>query len=441
MGRMLHDWTKYETEVLERHTGPADTTFRTTWDDVVPDGDIGALATPVCTTFEDCSRPDHPFGDNNGPAITNAILAYHSWSTQQSIHLHTPHDDPGEGHPVGPPALGFYLHKDATTGAHRLISPPANSAKTDIGATHTPQSNKTPNALAKRTQTTARRAQPTSPQKNRTPQRLHDRPTTRQARHLLSHPRQLPTTPRREPHKEHSKDMPTTDGHHRFQKNLPGITTMEVMRLLAPHTVQLRQGMHLFITTRGTAAIEGTAPGDDDQTPQARPTQAVWLGAKADTHIAVDGDLEWTAIEYTLDCAESDPTLTGWQTRWAAEVNCHQDVALDDTVTPQATGPAERAARTHLDPTKHTFWHYHTTIHPAAVTQIKEALSPTLPDNHNAHHPGMFTIYPNFRTDIGIVSQVAEPPLPPTVTALARRPKPWRTERAPNTPANARQRR
>ena len=47
----------------------------------MPDGDIRALATTVRTTFEDCSRPDHPFGDNSNPVITNAILAYHSWST------------------------------------------------------------------------------------------------------------------------------------------------------------------------------------------------------------------------------------------------------------------------------------------------------------------------------------------------------------------------
>ena len=79
--RMLQDWTKYETEVLEGYTGPPDTTSHTTWDDVVPDGNIGALATTVRTTFKDCSKPYHPFGDHNDPAITNAILAYDSWST------------------------------------------------------------------------------------------------------------------------------------------------------------------------------------------------------------------------------------------------------------------------------------------------------------------------------------------------------------------------
>ena len=121
--RMLKDWTKYETEVLEGHTSPPDTTSLTIWDDIVPDRDIGALATTVCTTFEDCSRPDHPFGDDNDPAMTNAILAYHSWSTQQSIHPHSPQDDQRECYPAGPPALEFYPDEDATTWAHSITSP------------------------------------------------------------------------------------------------------------------------------------------------------------------------------------------------------------------------------------------------------------------------------------------------------------------------------
>ena len=54
------------------------------------------------------------------------------------------------------------------------------------------------------------------------------------------------------------------------------------------------------------------------------------------------------------------------------------------------------------------------------MTQIKEAFSLTLPDNHNAHQPGIFTTYWNFRTDTGMVPQVGEPTLPPTVMALAK---------------------
>ena len=195
---------------------------------------------------------------------------------------------------------------------------------------------------------------------------------------------------------------------------------MEYMRLLTPHQVQLTQAMLLFKTTQGTAAIEGTALGDDDLTPQARPAQAIWINATAGTDITVDPDPEWTAIHYTPDCAEGDPTLTEWQTRWAAEVKRLDDVTLDDTLTPQSMEPAGPAARTHRDLNKHTLWHYPTTINPEAVTQIKEALSLTLPDTHNTHQLGMFTIYWNFTTDTGMVPQGAEPPLPPTVTALAK---------------------
>ena len=80
MELMVQDWTKYNMEVLEGHTDPRDTTSGTTWDDVVPDGDFGALATTLRTTFEDCSRPDHPFADNNDPVVTNVFPAHHSWS-------------------------------------------------------------------------------------------------------------------------------------------------------------------------------------------------------------------------------------------------------------------------------------------------------------------------------------------------------------------------
>ena len=81
------------------------------------------------------------------------------------------------------------------------------------------------------------------------------------------------------------------------------------------HRVQLTQAMHLFITTQGTASIEGTTLGDDDQTPQARPTQAIWINAMTGTNITVDPDPEWTAIHYALDCAQEDPTLTEWRTK------------------------------------------------------------------------------------------------------------------------------
>ena len=143
------------------------------------------------------------------------------------------------------------------------------------------------------------------------------------------------------------------------------------MRLLTPHQVHLTQATHLFLTTQGTATMEGTALDDDDQTPQARPTQAIWINATTGTDITVDPDPEWMAIHCTVDCTKDDPTLTEWQTRWAAEANRLHEVALDDTLTPQTMEPSGRIAQTHRDPTKHTPWHYPTTIHPEAVTQIK----------------------------------------------------------------------
>ena len=142
------------------------------------------------------------------------------------------------------------------------------------------------------------------------------------------------------------------------------------------------------------ANLVGTALGDDDQTPQARPTQAVWVNATEDTHIAVDPNLEWTAVHYTLDCTHcNDPTLTDWRTQGAAEVDRLDDVNLDNTLTIQTMEPAGRAARTHRERTKHTLRHYPTTIHPEAVAQIKQALLLTLLDTHNAHQPGMLTTY------------------------------------------------
>ena len=102
------------------------------------------------------------------------------------------------------------------------------------------------------------------------------------------------------------------------------------------------------------------------------------------------------------------------------EVDRLHDVTLDDTLKPQTVEPAGRTARTHRDPTKPTFWYYPTNIYPKAVAQIKEALPLTLPDTHNARQPGMFTTYWNVPTDTGMVPQVAEATLPPTVTALAK---------------------
>ena len=56
---MPEDWKKYETDILEGHRGPQNTTAPMAWDDRVPNGDIGGLATAVQQT-----EPSHPFDDH-----------------------------------------------------------------------------------------------------------------------------------------------------------------------------------------------------------------------------------------------------------------------------------------------------------------------------------------------------------------------------------------
>ena len=115
--RILQDWPQYGTEVLEGHTGPPATKPPTTWDDLVPDRDISGLAKIVQN-----KAPKHPFDDSYDPAIVNAILADHSWTTQQHLLLHSASDGPSESHPIGAPALGGYLHEDAATGGHTITN-------------------------------------------------------------------------------------------------------------------------------------------------------------------------------------------------------------------------------------------------------------------------------------------------------------------------------
>ena len=79
----------------------------------MPDGDISALAKLIQRT-----APKHPLEDTYDPAIVNAILAYHSWTTEQRLHLHSASDIARKWHPIGPPALGAHLYEDAATGAH-----------------------------------------------------------------------------------------------------------------------------------------------------------------------------------------------------------------------------------------------------------------------------------------------------------------------------------
>ena len=169
--------------------------------------------------------------------------------------------------------------------------------------------------------------------------------------------------------------------------------------------MKLPPAEHLFIIIQGTATIEGTDLADDDQMPRARPTQAISLTTTTDTNIGIDS--EWAAIHYTAQGSDGDPRTNDWQIRWTTAMDRLRGVTLDNTLTPQTMELAKQATKTYHSTTKHTVWHYPTTIHPEAVSGIKKALPLDLPDTHNAHRPGAFTTHWSFRTATGMLLQEA----------------------------------
>ena len=190
--------------------------------------------------------------------------------------------------------------------------------------------------------------------------------------------------------------------------------------LLARCALQVGIHLHLFIITKFTSIIKGTAWSEDSQQPQARSTQAVPMTATKDSYITVDPDSAWAAFHYTLGCTNSDPIKRYWQTRCAVAIDRLHDVTLDNTLTPQTMEAAKRATQAHHRTAKRNVWHRPTTLNSGAVAHIKEVLTVDFRDTHKAHQPGAFTAYWNFPTDTSMVPQVAVPALQPTVTALAR---------------------
>ena len=108
---------------------------------------------------------------------------------------------------------------------------------------------------------------------------------------------------------------------------LPGVVAVEAIHLITTKPITLPPTEHLFITIQGTATIEGDTREDDDQMPQARPTQAIWVTATTDADVAIDPDLEWSAIHYTVESAVGDPKTTNWQQRWTTEMEQLNDAA------------------------------------------------------------------------------------------------------------------
>ena len=127
--RMLQDWTKYETEIPEGHTGPPHTTPRTTWDRVVPERDIGALATTVRTPFKDSSMHDHPFLDDYDPAITNAMQTPTTAGPPSRASTSTPRTTTLFG-------SGTLLGHESLRSTCSKAQPPGHTASPAIGRRH-----------------------------------------------------------------------------------------------------------------------------------------------------------------------------------------------------------------------------------------------------------------------------------------------------------------
>ena len=281
-----------------------------TWDDLVPKGDMGALAETIRRT-----TPRHPFINGYEPAMVNGILAYHSWTTQQHLHLHSASDDAREWHPIGAPALVVYVHEDAATGAHTITDlKPATPLP--ILELYIPPS----------------QPRPTPPTRDDSPLREHNQPVQKNAEPTtpLQHMPKPPTNH----HVPNNYQLPRGGKHTRrvtptwtlptgtinWKEFLPGVVAVEAIHLITTEPINLPPDEHLFITIQGTATTEGATLGDDHQMPQARPTQAIWVTATTDVDIAIDPDLEWSAIYYTVESAVGDPKTTNWRQRWTTEM-------------------------------------------------------------------------------------------------------------------------
>ena len=119
-----------------------------------------------------------------------------------------------------------------------------------------------------------------------------------------------------------------------WKEILPGGTAIEAIHLVTPDQIQLPPAAHLFITAQGTATIEGATIGEDNQLPQARPTQAVWVTATTDTDITIAPDAEWAAIHCTMECTNNNPTTSDWQARWSiAAVLCNRSITASHYIS------------------------------------------------------------------------------------------------------------
>ena len=217
------------------------------------------------------TAPNHLFEENYDPTIVNATLAYRSWTMQQHIHVHTASPDPLVWHPIGQPALEVYLHKHATMGANEPCIP------------HSPTQ---PHSATK--DDPPLRDQDPQTQSDTLPVATVEHAPRYVTRHHILDNCQLPRWGNHTRRTAPTWKLPT--GTMQWKEILPGVTAIETIHLVTPDQIQLPPSPYLSIPAQGTATIQGTTIEEDNQLPQARPTQAVWVTATTNNDITKPPD-------------------------------------------------------------------------------------------------------------------------------------------------------
>ena len=151
-----------------------------------------------------------------------------------------------------------------------------------------------------------------------------------------------------------------------WKEILPGVTTNYAIPFITSDKMHLLPATHRWNTTQGMATIEGMALAEQDQQPQVRPTQAIWVTATRAADITITAHSACAAIKYALDPAGSTDNY-GWPVRWATVAERLSHTALNDTLTLQIMGPARRPTQKQFYSTKHTVWYDSTTLHRKTV--------------------------------------------------------------------------
>ena len=184
--RMLQDWTKYETEVLEGHTGPPDIT------PLYHMGQRSARQRHRGAGYDRSNAIPRPL-EARPPVRRRLRTCHHERHPRlpQLVHAaeHPPPHPARRPTRVAPYSATRARVLPARRRSHQgrqLYQLSADGAATDTGTIIAPQPNKTPHAPAEQLPT--RRTKPDSPQRDRTSQRHCERPTSCQAPHYTPRP-------------------------------------------------------------------------------------------------------------------------------------------------------------------------------------------------------------------------------------------------------------